>query len=336
MVTHLASPVTQTCKNINRPAIAQLRFDRHCGSIDVLDMVLPSHTPHRSCPAEKGSFMRHFLDHPVGWMPSRLAELYDETSFWSARFGALLFDHLEIRRGIHGLDVGCGTGFPLIELAHAHGASSHFTGIDIWVDALARARQKRELHGLANVDVIEADVVSMPFPNAHFDLVVSNIGINNFPDPRATLRECRRVAKTGARLVLTTNVKGHFGALYALLDAILGESGLETAREALRHEEEHRLSRSAIANLLVDCGFTVSRAFESNFRIRFADGSAMLQHSLVRWFLDGWRKAVGAEHERDIFNTLEVRLNAAAARDGCVEMLVPMLYVEGVAVQQKS
>ena len=124
--------------------------------------------------------MHHFLDHPAGWMPSRLADIYDETSFWSARFGALLFDHLEIHRGIRGLDVGCGTGFPLIELAHVHGTSSHFIGIDIWADALERARVKLELHGLTNVDLIEADVASMPFPNAHFDLVVSNIGINNF------------------------------------------------------------------------------------------------------------------------------------------------------------
>jgi len=182
--------------------------------------------------------MRHFLDHPAGWMPSRLAEIYDETSFWSARFGALLFDHLEIRRGIRGLDVGCGTGFPLIELAHVHGTSSHFTGIDIWVDALERARVKLELHGLTNVDIIETDVASMPFPNAHFDLIVSNIGINNFADARAALRECRRVAKTGARLVLTTNAQGHFGALYALLDAILNGSGLEPARDALRREGE--------------------------------------------------------------------------------------------------
>ncbi len=139
--------------------------------------------------------MHHFLDHPPGWMPSRLAEIYDETSFWSARFGGLLFDHLEIHRGIRGLDVGCGTGFPLLELAHVHGTSSHFIGIDIWPDALERARVKLELHGLTNVDLIEADVASMPFPNAHFDLVVSNIGINNFRDARAALRECRRVAK---------------------------------------------------------------------------------------------------------------------------------------------
>jgi arsenite methyltransferase len=276
--------------------------------------------------------MRHFLDHPAGWMPSRPAEIYDETSFWSARFGALLFDHLEIHRGIRGLDVGCGTGFPLIELAHVHGPSSHFTGIDIWVDALERARVKRELHGLTNVDIVETDVASMPFPNAYFDLVVSNIGINNFGDARAALRECRRVAKTGARLVLTTNAQGHFAALYALLDAILNESGLQPARDALRREQQHRHSKHGIMNLLVDSGFTVSRGVEASFQIRFADGSAMLRHSLVKWFLDGWRQAVGAENEREVFNALEAKLNAAAECDGCVQMTVPMLYLESIAV----
>jgi arsenite methyltransferase len=281
---------------------------------------------------KKGSLMRHFLDQPAGWMPSRPAEIYDETSFWSARFGALLFDHMEIRRGIRGLDVGCGTGFPLIELAHLHGASSHFTGIDIWIDALERARVKRELHGLTNVDILKTDVASMPFPDAQFDLVVSNIGINNFPDAGAALRECRRVAKTGARLVLTTNAQGHFAALYALLDAILGESGLQPARDALRREEEHRHSKHALMNLLVENGFTVLRCFEQNFAMRFADGSALLRHSLVKWFLDGWRQAVGAGNEREVFDILEARLNAAAERDGCVQMTVPMVYLEGIAV----
>ena len=94
--------------------------------------------------------MRHYPDREAGWVPPRLAGSYDETSIWSARFGALLFDHLEIRRGIRGLDVGCGTGFPLIELARLHGTSSHFIGIDIWPEALSRARSKLEADGLTN------------------------------------------------------------------------------------------------------------------------------------------------------------------------------------------
>jgi ubiquinone/menaquinone biosynthesis C-methylase UbiE len=276
--------------------------------------------------------LRNFLDHPAGWTPSGLAEIYDETSFWSARFGALLFDHLKILRGIRGLDVGCGTGFPLIELAHVHGASSHFIGIDIWDDALQRARRKLGLHGLSNVDIIKADAASMPFPTAYFDLVVSNIGINNFPDPAIAIRECRRVTKPGGRIVLTTNVQGHFRALYAVLDAILGASGLQAARNALHREEAHRLSAAAVADLLVDSGFAVSRTFEQDFRMSFADGSTMLRHALVKWFLDGWRQAVGAGDERAVFGALEQRLNDAAARDGRVEMTVPMLYIEGVAI----
>jgi len=275
--------------------------------------------------------MHHFLDRPVGWTPPRLAEIYDETSFWSARFGGLLFDHLEIRRAIRCLDVGCGTGFPLIELAHLHDASSHFIGIDVWAAALERARLKVQALGLTNIEVIQADAESMPFGDDCFDLVISNIGVNNFQNASQALRECRRVAKTGGCLVLTTNVRGHFGAIYALLDAILGEMRLEPSRAALRREEDHRFSKRALTNLLTDSGFAVVRTFEQSFSIRFADGSTLLRHSLVKWFIDGWRRAVGSEHERPVFDILEARLNATAERDPWVEMTVPMLYIECVA-----
>jgi arsenite methyltransferase len=278
--------------------------------------------------------MGHFLDRPVGWTSPRLADIYDETSFWSARFGALLFECLEVRRGIRGLDIGCGTGFPLIELAHLHGASSHFTGIDIWTGARERARLKLEEHELANADLVAADAASLPFADDRFDLIVSNLGVNNFADVRKVLGECRRVAKSGARLVLTTNVRGHFGALYRLLHEILGEAGLQTSRVALRHEEKHRYSAETLQNLLAHSGFALARSVEQSFSMRFADGSALLRHALVKWFLDGWRHAVGVAHERRIFDTLEARLNAVADHEGGIEMQVPMLYLEGRAVSE--
>jgi ubiquinone/menaquinone biosynthesis C-methylase UbiE len=42
-----------------------------------------------------------------------------------------------------------------------HGPSSHFIGIDIWEDALERARRKLGLHGLSNVEIVNANVESM-------------------------------------------------------------------------------------------------------------------------------------------------------------------------------
>jgi len=134
----------------------------------------------------------------------------------------------------------------------------------------------------------------MPFPNAQFDLVVSNIGINNFPDAGVALRECRRVAKTGARLVLTTNAQGHFAALYALLDAILGESGLEAARDALRREQQHRHSEQALTTLLVDNGFrslALLRTKLCNAFRRWIGAAAPLARKMVpRWLAASRRR----------------------------------------------
>jgi arsenite methyltransferase len=117
-----------------------------------------------------------------------------------------------------------------------------------------------------------------------------------------------------------------------LLGEILAEAELQTAGLALHREEEHRYSAEQLKDRLAESGFAVARSVEQNFAMRFADGSALLRHSLVKWFLDGWREAIGAEHERRVFDQLEAILNRAAGCDGCIEMQIPMLYLEGVAL----
>ena len=48
---------------------------------------------------------------------------------------------------------------------------------------------------LARVQTVRADGAALPFPDRTFDLIVSNLGVNNFSSPMATLGECSRVAK---------------------------------------------------------------------------------------------------------------------------------------------
>src|SRR5688500_666061 len=100
---------------------------------------------------------------------------YDELSLWSSHFGTLLIDNLELRPKVRGLDVACGSGFPLFELAHMHGPGSHFTGVDIWTDGLARARRKLAVYGLDNIELVEANAEKMPFDDGTFDLITSNL-----------------------------------------------------------------------------------------------------------------------------------------------------------------
>jgi ubiquinone/menaquinone biosynthesis C-methylase UbiE len=244
---------------------------------------------------------------------------YDELSLWSSRFGALLFDNLELRRNVRGLDVACGAGFPLFELAFVHGSSSHFTGIDLWREALNRAQRKKVYYGLTNVDLCEADAAAMPFASESFDLITSNLGINNFADPEAVIAECHRVARTDARLVLTTNLTGHMAEFYELFRQTVPQDLIP----ALNAQEAHRGTSDGVQNLLRRHGFAISRVVEDEFFLKFADGTAMFRHHLVQFFLDGWRSVTD---DPAIYAALEAKLNAASP----LRMRIPMLYVEAV------
>src|SRR5205823_11163994 len=158
--------------------------------------------------------MTRYLQQSYNIDTPEMASVLDELSFWSSRFGALLFDHLQLRPDLNILDLGCGTGFPLFELAHAYGDSCRLTGIDIWKPALDRARSKLRIYDLPNVNIVAADGARMPFRDGRFELIVSNLGVNNFTDPPAVFSECFRVAKPRARIAFTTNIRGHMREFY--------------------------------------------------------------------------------------------------------------------------
>ncbi len=264
-------------------------------------------------------------DNPV------LAETYDEMSFWAARFGNLLMENIALRKGICGLDIGCGTGFPLLELARRHGVSSEFIGVDIWRHALNRAEMKRRGHDVSNAAIVRADAGGLPFSDESFDLVVSNLGINNFDNPAAVLYECRRVARPGARLVLTTNVLGHMREFYEVFRGVLKEMGTPEDLKRLDLHEQRRSTRDGLVILLQAAGFTASRVVQSTFHLRFLDGSALFRDHLIRiGFLDAWKRVVDPDRTTALFETLEERLNAEAEKAGGLTLTVPMLYLESV------
>ncbi len=272
--------------------------------------------------------MTDYLQHPINYNTTAFANIFDEMSLWGARFGMFMLDHLELRGGITALDLGCGTGFPLFELAHVHGPSSRFYGVDIWKAGLERAAQKLAYYNwLKNVVLIEGDGARLPFPDSSFDLIVSNLTINNFDNPGTVLVECARVMQKNGRIVFATNPKGHMREFYEIYRDVLGNNA--AALEKLAANENHRLGRDEISTLLESAGFRVNRVVEDEFTLRFLDGSAFLRHSLTRvGFLDGWRVTDPAEEEV-VFAALEDRLNALAREHGELRLTVPMLYVEG-------
>jgi arsenite methyltransferase len=258
---------------------------------------------------------------------------FDELPLWCAMAGLVLLEHLPLARGSCVLDVGCGTGFPLLELAQRLGRPAVVHGVDLWARALERARFKAGVAGVANVTVTRGDGAALPFRDACFDLIVSNLGINNFEDPDAVFREGRRVLRRGGRLALTTNVEGHMAELYAVFEAVLAAHGRPEWREALRRHVAHRGTVASIAARLGRTSLRLIRVVERDIPMRFADGSALLRHYFIRLgFLEGWRGVVPPDTEREVFAALEDGLNRRAEERGELALTIPLAYIEAEAV----
>ena len=109
--------------------------------------------------------------------------LYDEVPLWSAPFGLVLLESVNLRPDLTVLDVGCGTGFPLLELAERLGPEARLHGVDPWAPAMERLRAKVaawKLGGRVTLHVMHVE--SLDLPPGSMDLIVSNNGLNNVAD----------------------------------------------------------------------------------------------------------------------------------------------------------
>ncbi|HEY0141375.1 MAG TPA: class I SAM-dependent methyltransferase [Thermoanaerobaculia bacterium] len=254
---------------------------------------------------------------------------YDELPLWSAAFGALLLEHVPLAGIRTALDVGCGTGFPLIELAERLGPAAEVHGVDPWQAGLVRAKSKLAVRGVENVRLHDGSAAALPFDDATFDLIVSNLGINNFDDAPSVVRECRRVARPGATIALTTNLQGHMQEFYAVFEEVLRATGDRESIRRLREHIAHRATVSSACDLLETGGFTVKRVVERSSHMRFADGTALFNHYFIKLgFLDGWKGTVPGT-EATVFPALEARLNERAQQAGELSLTIPMAYIEG-------
>lgn len=261
---------------------------------------------------------------------SETASALDEQSFWSSQFGAYLLERVPMSRGSTVLDLACGTGFPLIELAQRLGSSCVCIGLDLWWQALERAAQKKRVYGIDNASLVRGDGARLPFGDQCFDSVVSNVGVNNFADAETAMAEVFRTVKPGGRLVLTTNVKGHMKEFYDVYSEIILSTDRSDYAEGLRANEDHRGTRESVLALVTSAGFRIRETAEGEFRFRYLDGTSFLECFLTRLgFLEGWTSFLDPSDRPEILARLEEGLNRRAQAEGTLIFTVPILYVEG-------
>lgn len=254
---------------------------------------------------------------------------FDEAPLWSASFGLLLLKHLAFKKHSTVLDIGSGAGFPLMELAGRLGPTCKLTGIDPWTNANQRARQKIKDYAYSNVDIIEQSAEQIPFEDNSVDLIVSNLGINNFNQPQRVFNECTRVLKQGGKLALTTNLNGHWKEFYTIFESTLLQLNLSDSLEKLTLHQEHRGTVESISNMILDSELKPSRTITDSFEMMFTDGSAFLNHHFVKLgWLSSWKDLLPEDRQIEIFTLLEENLNAYAETHEGLNLTVPMAFIE--------
>ncbi len=97
------------------------------------------------------------------------------------------------------LDLGCGAGHASFAIAEVVG---ELFAVDLSTEMLRVVAEQSRLRGLKNLHTEQSVAESLPFPDAHFDAVMTRFSAHHWADVPAALREMRRVLHPQGKCVI--------------------------------------------------------------------------------------------------------------------------------------
>jgi ubiquinone/menaquinone biosynthesis C-methylase UbiE len=152
---------------------------------------------------------------------SSSAPLYDQIA-GAIYVGALrkyLLPRLSVGPAPAVLDLGCGTGINLLEVARVLGDCSRLNGIDLAPGMIAEARRKAAEAGVPAVFEV-GDAERLAFEDGSFDLVVCNSVYHWFADRPGAVAEMSRVLRPGGQVLVSTVVQPGYGEWFEAIDDV--------------------------------------------------------------------------------------------------------------------
>lgn len=129
-----------------------------------------------------------------GYNDVNVAELAgDKRRLWQD----VILHHAPKKPLLNILDVGAGPGFFAVTLAMA---GHNVTAVDATPGMLAQAKNNADVYGV-DINFVASDVHTLPFPDNHFDVLVTRNVTWNLKQPQAAYQEWRRVLAPGGRLI---------------------------------------------------------------------------------------------------------------------------------------
>jgi SAM-dependent methyltransferase len=111
-------------------------------------------------------------------------------------------DHAAAKPGERVIDIGCGSGTTVLELADRVGPSGYVLGADVSKSSVETARERVAAAAVHQAEIMLCDVSTHIFAARSFDLVFSRFGVMFFADPVAAFANIHKAMKPDGRLAL--------------------------------------------------------------------------------------------------------------------------------------
>lgn len=134
-------------------------------------------------------------------MWSKRAKTFDKKIFGFFRhIQGKLLDYVEMRPGMTFMDIGCGTGWAVMEAAKRLKGEGRFIGVDISEGMIERA--KKSAFGITGVNFLQASSENLPFVAKDINLIISTMSFHHYLNPVKALTEMLRVLKPGGKVYI--------------------------------------------------------------------------------------------------------------------------------------
>jgi len=240
-------------------------------------------------------------------------------------WASILVERVAVRHGERVLDVACGTGAVARLAAQRVGAAGHVTALDINPRMLEVGRSLPPVAGAA-IEWLEGSALEMPLPDAAFDVVTCQLGLQFLPDRSRALREMRRVLSNTGRLALS--VYGpieHNPTTHALSESL--DRRVRPGASLAKRTEHALADRDELHALVAEAGFEAVRVTTEHITVALKSAAEYVRIQLTATPLARLFTDFPAAERQRMLSEITGDLDAA---------LAPYLRADGLFYPQES
>jgi len=223
----------------------------------------------------------------IGAVQRRMAQTQEGVGRRKATFEAL-----DVAAGQHILDVGCGGGHLLRDLALSVGSEGRVVGLDPSEQQIKAAQE--HCQGLDNVAFSQDSAAELSFEDGAFDAIASIQVLEYIADVDSALAEIRRVIRTGGRFAAVSVLWDHWrfhGPDLELNDRMHEAFKAHCFHQMLPLEMPAKLARHGFAGShCTPMGFLNNSLHHNSFPYlaanlftHFAEGQGIPKEDVQRW-----------------------------------------------------